>query len=116
MDAQIVFVKPDGAPHDWDHTALWQAAERLPGVKLVRDAAGEEAQIFDVATSGHTLVYDPQGRLLFSGGITAGRGHYGANSASDTLIALLGGAVADSSVTQVFGCPLNNMSNCEAKP
>ena len=41
-----------------------------PGVTSWDDAGGKLAQRFGVLTSGHVLLYDTDGRLLYSGGIT----------------------------------------------
>ena len=69
--AYVLFIKPEGSSDDWEKTDLWQSAANIPGVNVVEDSAGIEARLFNVATSGQTLLYNPQGRLLFSGGITA---------------------------------------------
>lgn len=63
------------------------------------------------------MVYDRRGRLLFNGGITAARGHFGDNPGVDSIRALIDIHVAaglgrpvvhqDQAVqTAVFGCPL----------
>ncbi len=43
------------------------------------------------STSGQVLLYDPSGRLAFSGGITAARGHVGDNAGSDAIVGLVMG-------------------------
>jgi hypothetical protein len=50
---------------------------------------GHEACLFGAATWGQTMVYGRDGRLLFSGGITAARGHYGDNAGTQAIAALL---------------------------
>ena len=47
-------------------------------------------------TSGQVVVYDAKGALLFSGGITAARGHMGDNAGRDRITALLRGDTAAS--------------------
>jgi hypothetical protein len=54
------------------------------------------------------LLYDTAGRLLFSGGITAARGHSGDNAGREAIVALLAGAPTDRTQTPVFGCKLSN--------
>ena len=61
----------------------------LPGVTVVRDDDGREAQHFGAATSGQTLLYDERGALVFSGGITGARAHAGDNLGRQSLVALL---------------------------
>jgi hypothetical protein len=57
-------------------------------------------------------LYGPGGDLLFSGGITAARGHSGDNCGRSTIISLLTEETANAPVragpaqTFVFGCPL----------
>jgi hypothetical protein len=57
-------------------------------------------------TSGQTVLYDNEGALLFSGGITGARGHAGDNAGRTSLVELLNRGAAGRSRTSVFGCPL----------
>jgi hypothetical protein len=107
-DARLVMVKPQGAPDDWDQSATAKAAKELPGVTILRDERGEEAKVFGALTSGQTFLYDASGQLLFRGGITAGRGHFGENFSSDKLQQLLTGGKSMGQTTPVYGCPLEN--------
>ena len=113
----VLFLKPEGFSNGWEQTDSWRIAAALPGVTPVRDDSGREARRFGVATSGQTLLYDADGTLLFSGGITAARGHAGDNAGRSELVSLLtrgqsarpgalnlGQSVHDA--TRVFGCPL----------
>src|SRR5258705_11441664 len=90
----------------WAGTSMWMTAASIPGVTLVRDDDGREAQRFGSATSGQTLLYDGDGALRFNGGITGSRAHAGDNAGRRSLVALLGGERAERAVTSVFGCPL----------
>ena len=102
----VLFHRPAGVAHDWHRTPLWSEAVAIPGVTVSVDQHGVEARRFGVATSGHTLLYDGQGRLQFSGGITASRGHAGDNVGRASLVALLQQRPAARQVTSVFGCSL----------
>src|SRR5262249_10319613 len=73
------YVDPDGVGAGWAHTALWRHATALPGVNVVVDRGQAVARRFGALTSGHALLYDSTGRLVYSGGITAVRGHEGDN-------------------------------------
>lgn len=106
LSAYVLFIKPDGVPNDWEMTDLWQNASRIPGVRVIQDTNGGEARHFNAATSGQAILYDPDGRLLFTGGITASRGHSGDNAGRSAIVALVNAGVADRSHTLVFGCPL----------
>lgn len=102
----VVFLKPSSFADGWEMTDLWKTAARLPDVTVVRDDDGREASRFGAATSGQTLLYDMQGVLLFSGGITGARGHAGDNAGRNALIGFLNHRSADRTGTSVFGCPL----------
>jgi CheY-like chemotaxis protein len=56
--------------------------------------------------SGQTLLYDEDGRLGFSGGVTGARAHPGDNAGRQSLVALLNREVAGRRGTNVFGCAL----------
>jgi hypothetical protein len=106
--AYVLFVKPKGAGRDWDDTDLRQSAEAIPGVKVVVDPDGAEARRFGAETSGHTQLFGTDGRLLFSGGITASRGHAGDNVGERAIVALVNNQTPVRTQTLVFGCSLTN--------
>lgn len=113
VTAYVLFLKPHGFADDWERTALWQSAARIPDVHVLKDDGGTEAMRFDAATSGQTLLYDANGSLLFSGGITGARGHSGDNAGRSAIVALLNEGKAAQTETAVFGCPLfNENSEC----
>src|SRR6185503_8855679 len=106
VDAHALFIKPARFQNGWEQTDLWTSAERIPGVNVHCDENGDESRRFHAATSGQTLLYDAKGRLIFSGGITGGRGHSGDNAGRSALVALLTGGNATSRQTPVYGCSL----------
>ena len=69
VQAEVVFVQPPELASSWAQTDLWRSVSLIPGATRVLDD-GTEARLFGAATSGQTIVYDREGRLLFSGGIT----------------------------------------------
>jgi hypothetical protein len=105
-NAYVVFIKPSGAGPDWDDTDLRRTAATIPGVKVLTDANGTEADRFGIQTSGHTLLFDRSGALLFSGGITSSRGHAGGNTGESAILAALNGRRVDHTRTPIFGCAL----------
>ena len=107
LTTYVLFHKPAGAPADWHATDLWQNASTIPGVTVRLDEGGTEAKRFGAATSGHTLLYDADGRLQFTGGITASRGHSGDNLGRSTILALLQDRPVQRHWTSVFGCSLH---------
>ena len=106
VTAYVLFVKPPGFPAEWEETDLWASAAAIPGVSVVRDDEGIEARRFHAATSGQTTLYDREGALLFSGGITSARGHAGDNAGRTAVVSLLTMDEAEQKQTPVFGCPL----------
>jgi len=106
LTAYVLFLKPVGFSEDWEQTDLWRSAAAIPGVKVIRDDDGSEAQLFRAETSGQTVLYDREGRLLFSGGITGSRGHSGDNPGRSSIVALANTGSTDRAETSVFGCPL----------
>ena len=106
VNAYVLFAKPRGAGPDWDDTDLRRSAAAIPGVTVLTDENGTEAARFGAETSGHTLVFDRSGTLVFSGGITASRGHAGSNEGENAILAVLNEQQPDRVRTPVFGCSL----------
>jgi hypothetical protein len=104
--AQVWFFRPAGFSEQWTRAGLWQSASAIPGVTAHEDPDGLQARQFGAQTSGYVLLYDTHGRLLFKGGITAGRGHAGDNAGEDALVSILAGKTAHVRETAVFGCSL----------
>jgi hypothetical protein len=112
----IVIVKPDGAEPGFERSDIAQSAIALPGATAFIDEGGVEAKRFGVNTSGHVLLFDPSGSLLFSGGITPARGHEGDNAGRSSVEQLLAGKTCSVSQTPVYGCSITAPSSQEAEP
>jgi hypothetical protein len=106
LKAEVWFLKPDDTAENWTNTDLWSSAAAIPGVTVHEDRSGREASLFRVATSGETLLYDPDGKLVFQGGITIARGHAGDNPGRSALADLVAGSLTNQVQTPVYGCPL----------
>lgn len=110
VDARIFFYAPSSESTEWVHTDLWNAGKAIPGVQVFEDRDATLAREFGVLTSGQSLLYGVDGRLLFEGGITAFRGHSGDNAGRSAILAILQGlktAFDRGPVkTPVFGCSL----------
>jgi hypothetical protein len=113
VTAYVLFNKPPNLSQDWEETDLWDSAAAIPGVNVMRDDEGIEARRFHSATSGQTMLYDKEGNLLFSGGITGGRGHEGDNPGRSAIVSLLNTSEGDQAETPVFGCPLFAEGECQ---
>lgn len=92
---------------DDDQPLATMARELLEAIVVV-DASGAEAARFGAHTSGHVVAYSPSGQLLFSGGVTPGRGHEGPTDALTALNRALGDAAPAPDASLVFGCPIFN--------
>jgi hypothetical protein len=108
MTAQVLFLRPRDAPYGWEESDTWRQAVAIPGVAVAPDDDGAEARRFGATASGHTVVYDKAGHLLFQGGITNARGHAGGNVGRDRVLSLVTRGSADRRDSPTFGCELGN--------
>jgi hypothetical protein len=104
--AHVLFFKPGDAPTDWEQTDLWRSAAAIPGVQVAVDIDGKEAKRLGAATSGHVLLFGPNGQCHYSGGITGSRGHPGDNLGRSAVLSRLRGESSDVTELPVFGCLL----------
>jgi hypothetical protein len=108
LDARVYFYVPRGAPASWSQTDLWRSAARIPGVQVLADVGGRTAGSFEAKTSGQALLYNAEGRLLFSGGLTDSRGHSGKSAGGAAVLSFLTGGVTEGVTTPVYGCALSS--------
>jgi hypothetical protein len=105
---EILLYQPDNAPDSWGQTEVVARARSLPGVTIRPDWKGRESERFRLSVSGETAVYAPDGHLIFTGGITPGRGHEGDNAGRDAIVSILAKHQPAVRSTQVFGCPIRS--------
>jgi len=130
VQATVYLVCPPEAPPGWEEGELLTQLHRWHDVTVVIDRDGRKAQRWNVTTSGHVIVVDPDGRVRFRGGITPGRGRQGDNRGSRQILQILRGGllppgpgddtwsglkedetgVGPMPTTPVFGCPLGTPS------
>jgi glyoxylase-like metal-dependent hydrolase (beta-lactamase superfamily II) len=110
LSAFVLFSRPAATADDVRTSGLWKRAAGIPGVSVQFDEAGLETAQFGGLVSGQTIVYDPQGNLVFSGGITAARGHQGDNNGLDSVVLAVTGKLNKRAQAPVFGCALGNPS------
>lgn len=108
LAAYVLFTVPSGSGDDFARTDLWSSAQRIPGVRVLRDDGGAEAARFGMATSGAVALYDPRGKLVFHGGITPARGHEGDSFGRRRIASILATGAADRTDAPVFGCALRD--------
>jgi hypothetical protein len=111
LQTYVLFTRPKNFPEKWEQTDIWESAKLIPGVSVISDPEGQEASLFQAITSGQVVVYNPNGNLVFSGGITSARGHFGDNIGRQTVIAIANKGSVPQPTTPVFGCSLCLPSN-----
>jgi len=116
LSAHVLLWVPESASSDWRDGELWRRARKIPGVQVHADVRGEEARRFGALTSGHTVVYGPDGRLLFSGGLTPARGHPGESAGKEAILALAREEKPEWARTDVYGCGLRDSSSRAPAP
>lgn len=116
MHVQILLFVPAGANPDWARTSLAAGAARLPNTTVTPDVDGVYAAAIGARTSGDSQLFDPDGRLIFHGGITALRGHAGDNAGADAIIARVVKGEASLAETPVFGCAIHTRAGTETAP
>lgn len=103
----VVFYRPLDKEDSWARGNLWNQAQKIPGVETVLDHDGVEAQRFNAKVSGQTFLFNAEGNLVFSGGITAGRGHEGDSIGREMILEFFDGKLSrDVGNGPVFGCTL----------
>ncbi len=119
VSAWALVYRPRTNDDDWFPGELREAMAAIPGLSIAEDHEGAEAALFGIETSGHVLLFGPEGDLWFSGGITDGRGHRGESLGRSALITRIldHRSSARPSIPEatgptvpvdapVFGCPL----------
>lgn len=104
VQTQVAFYCPSDESESWAEDRLWRSVGVLPNVIRLIDRGGQEVKNFGVTTSGHVVVYSPNGELLFSGGITSRRAHEGESLGSQTLKRLFHEKSHGQLSLPVFGC------------
>jgi hypothetical protein len=96
----------------WQNTRLLSRAKELSEQHLHFDIGGVEANRFAARTSGTVLMFDEHGRRLYSGGITAARGHEGPNVGAESVAKLISGTSEPMVELPPLGCRLVGPSAC----
>ena len=111
VTAYVVFAIPAEDAAEFEENDMYRTAAAIPGVTVVRDIGGVESDRFGGKTSGQTYVFTAKGATLFSGGITAARGHSGDNAGSRRIADLVTQGISDRAVSPVFGCGLQDQDS-----
>ncbi len=110
----LVAYRPSDFQSGWEKTEVLDAASRVQRARIVIDNDGEEAKLFGGFTSGQTYLYDREGMLRFSGGITSLRGHAGVNRGSMDVVDIVQSKTRQG-VHPVFGCAIVTAAESEQR-
>jgi len=114
---KFVIMTPDDADPAWNNSSLMQKVKAIPGGEIIHSPHGSLEKLFSVHTSGQILLYNPEGQLVFSGGITTARGERGENQGSIALTQALSHLPTQLlAQSPVFGCPLASPIPHKAQP
>lgn len=103
---RVVFSVPQGMETDWHETSLWESVGRISDCERILDKGGRITRQAGAETSGTVGVYEPDGRLMFWGGVTASRGHAGDSPGTDAIAGYFNNLTYQDR-TNVYGCPIN---------
>jgi len=107
----VYFCKPsDASGEEWEPTNV---SVRMADLAKWDDGC-KEAKRAGATTSGHLLLFHPDGTLLFSGGITRARGYAGESVGSEAVRSRLLGQTRELKNSPVFGCPLYDPQNSDS--
>ncbi len=115
IDAYVVFFKPNNQTNEWVMGDLWKSSQAIPGVKTLIDSQGTEMIRFGAVTSGQTFLYDENGKMVFQGGITPGRGHRGDGDGRRSILSFVETGTTKILMAPVFGCSLINPEKSVAR-
>ncbi|WP_435022672.1 RedB protein (plasmid) [Tundrisphaera sp. TA3] len=106
LDASIrlLVYRPEDATPDWGGASVMPFVGSGGGAAVVDDPGGREAATFGLVTSGAVAAYDGEGRLRFSGGLTAVRGRDIPSRGAEALGSVLSGRDPSTGSSSVFGC------------
>lgn len=104
--------QPAGWLGPWGGSGAIESLSRAIGARVVDDVGGRMAARLGAMTSGHVVLFGPDGAPRFRGGLTPARGHTGPNTGSASLRALVRGDKAPADRSAVYGCPLFAADAC----
>jgi hypothetical protein len=104
VKAVVLVAALTGPDEKTKSSGLWELASQIPGVTCVADRDAVMTARFGAETSGQVYLYDVDGVLQFSGGITAARGHEGDNDGVAAICSIVNTGQPLLKTTPVYGC------------
>ena len=108
VNAVVYFALSKDAPKEWSNSDSVRIAMKIPNLQIEWDIDGREASRYGAVASGHVVLLDSQGQLLFHGGITSERGHEGESLGSAKILSHLRGGSETPNSAPVFGCVIGS--------
>ena len=98
---------PTKEADSWIESEITDSLRQIPNIVIRIDRGGSSAQSFEIVTSGHCLVYNETGHLIFSGGLTPLRGHQGQSRSGEYFVESVNSRVEKTNLNwPVFGCKI----------
>jgi hypothetical protein len=106
----VVIYVPSSPLAGWADSTATRMVNALPDVTVIHDYDSIIARGAGIHTSGHVMLVDAAGRLMFTGGITVSRGHLGPNAGMEAISRCLDKRQTFSGALSapVFGCILES--------
>ncbi len=95
------------ASNDTFTPSMTTLAAKIPGLTTFIDKGSVEARRFGARTSGEVLLFGPDGKLRFHGGLTRGRGHEGVSIGTLAVRDWVRFGSAARDTCNVYGCQLS---------
>lgn len=112
LTVHIFFYRPAGDSYaEWENTSLWRKTKELPNTITHVDIDGHEAGLFAAETSGQSILFNPDGKVVFQGGLTSARGHEGDNNGTQAVLDWVLTNRSQVTKTPAFGCHLFTTEN-----
>ena len=109
VDIIAYFVEYNSLENTLEESEHWKKLARHDEIIRKRDPEGTKASKYGALTSGHCVLYDANGKLIYQGGITPSRGHEGKSPGQAKILNHLNRTGnTEYSREAVFGCPTFN--------
>ncbi len=105
IEAEVVWVRPPEAAVGWEAGSLQERVQQMKGVRQWTDVGGVVASHYGVKTSGCLVIINKEGRVVYRGGLTVGRGRTNTFAVAESVARAIR-QCGDFPASPVYGCPL----------
>ncbi len=106
LHVTMLVYRPANQIDEWTVPKAIDNMEQHDNVIWKWDEEGKAAQAIGCMTSGSVVLYSPDRKPLFWGGITSSRGHTGNNAGSQAILSILETGTVRLRTNPVYGCSL----------